>query len=802
MNITPEREKDYIFGHDESGAEFVVSEDARRAHMHVVGASGKGKSKFLEMMIRQDLLNRNVGGCVIDPHGLLVDDIMNYVSHHRPHLADKIVLFEPDSQTDNITGFNPIPQDYDNIPQAVGEIIETILFAWGEHGERLPRIRAQMFNILYPILANNLTLVEALPMISIHAKEERAEITKGVKFAPVLAAWNTFENASNLTKLNLLEGPSNRFMRILSNEHMRLILSQKKNALDLAEIMAGRKMLLVSLRNYNRIGSDNLRMLGVMILSELFRVGMKRNERLRPPPFHVYIDEFGEYVTPAVAKALDQIRKKNVFFTVAHQHLAQLEEQGRDQQLVKSVLTNCRLKVAFGGMEPEDADRISKLLWTGHLDLKEIKHEQPVTKERTVEELRTSRSRGRTVSDGTSQSESEGVNWTDGHSDGYSDTSGWGVTEAQMNGWSKADSASQTRQRGWSRAQANQSNWSQGTNQIHSSGASLTKGSARSYGTNQGSSTTRSTSETEGTANTLGTSRSHSATSNQSIGSGGSESRHSAHDDVGTVLSNNESYGSGTSDSEGASESRTASKSKTKSESTSNSSGTSTNDTKSMNHGTNYSDSHGSSAQRGGGRSFTAARSGGDGSSRGHTDTKSGSASYSEARSGAHSETHADSHSEGGNRSQSRGTSHNEGWTETETTGPYAAKYEYEEVVSTSFYSVADQQHKKLGDLMNLPTGFALAKNDIAKPVKIRIPYIPDVRWRGESSLERLEETEVRIRESNATYYAPRSAVLAEAEARQMKFFKKPLLLDEVGLDDMPIDESEGEELDDGWNIE
>ncbi|MCP5085830.1 MAG: TraM recognition domain-containing protein, partial [Rhodobacteraceae bacterium] len=51
------------------------------------------------------------------------------------------------------------------------------------------------------------------------------------------------------------------------------------------------------------------------------------------PPFHMYVDEFGQYVTPVVAAALDEIRKKNIFFTVAHQHLAQLENDEMGKQI-------------------------------------------------------------------------------------------------------------------------------------------------------------------------------------------------------------------------------------------------------------------------------------------------------------------------------------------------------------------------------------------------------------------------------------------------------------------------------------
>ena len=45
--------------------------------MHIIGASGEGKSKFMEHLIRQDIINNN-GLCLIDPHGYLYNDIVRW----------------------------------------------------------------------------------------------------------------------------------------------------------------------------------------------------------------------------------------------------------------------------------------------------------------------------------------------------------------------------------------------------------------------------------------------------------------------------------------------------------------------------------------------------------------------------------------------------------------------------------------------------------------------------------------------------------------------------------------------------
>ena len=50
--------KELLIGHDAKGAPYSISQFERNAHMHIIGASGRGKSKFMELLIRDDLFNR------------------------------------------------------------------------------------------------------------------------------------------------------------------------------------------------------------------------------------------------------------------------------------------------------------------------------------------------------------------------------------------------------------------------------------------------------------------------------------------------------------------------------------------------------------------------------------------------------------------------------------------------------------------------------------------------------------------------------------------------------------------------
>lgn len=756
-----------LLGEADDGQAVQLSAKDRRNHIHVVGASNKGKSKFMENLIRADLLNPSVGACVIDPHGLLVDDIVLWVSHLAPHLAKRIVVFEPAADTQFVTGFNPIPRSYDSLSATVYGIIDSILYAWGQGGEVFPRLRPQLYNVLNPLLANKLTLVEGLAMFSPHHKKEREVLLGKLSDPNIRAAWEVLSRVSNTEEYRLLEGVINRFSALLNSEYMRRVLSVEDNSIDIGQIMAEKKILLVSLRSHDRIHSDNLRMLGTMILTEIYRVGMLRNEHDQPPPFHVYIDEFGQYTTPVVAKALDEIRKKSVYLTVAHQHLAQLLKDETGTELLSSIMTNCLVRVAFGGLTPQDADIMTRRMWTPHIDLKEIKHRQFGTKTRHIEETRTSVTKGRSVADGVSHTDSQSETWSDGYSDGTSDSETHTHTEG----------ASQSRSRTDTKGGSSVTTWSRGQNRSHMAGGALSKGSSRALGSTSSSSNTTGTSSTTGEAETKSSSESSSSGSSSNASSSSGESHYSLGDGYTSSMVHNSGSSASSSNSESEGESRTRSNSHTESESSTTSSGSSETNTKSLNHTKSYSDTDGTSASRGGSRTTSVSQS------QGQTD----GTSHSDAHARSHGTTHTESHTEGGSRGSSDGTSHTETTSESETTSPFYRIEEYQEETSRSFYSLPEQFHRKTGALMALEQGVALFQFDAAVPAELKTKRLDDVPLLKYGRARKLERCRQRMIEANARYYTTAHEIEKAAIERQLRAFEKPLAYEEINLEDYDI---------------
>jgi hypothetical protein len=566
-----------------------------------------------------------------------------------------------------------------------------------------------------------------------------------------------------------MEGVQNRIQRLLQNQHMRTVLSQQENALDLGQLMADKKMVLISLRHHNRIHPEDLRMLGIMILADMFRVGMARNEREKNPPFHVYVDEFGQYVTPAVADALDQIRKKNVFFTVAHQHLAQLEDEELGRKILSSVMTNCRLKVAFGGLTPFDADAMSKLIWTGRFDMEQVKYDHWGVRVASRESTRTAYSEGEAETDTTSTTHSQSDSETKGHSTGVTDSEGLSETTGN--------------QTGWSQGQSNQSNEATTEGSSHSDSSGLTKGSSKAATWQNSSSTTRgsSTAETDSRSDSKG----NSSSAGVSAASQSNESRYSESDGYTSGLGSSSASQSSTSDS--SSETRGSSTSKTDSHSETMGSSQGGSDTKSLGHSKSVTDGTSTGYQWGKSSGNNSARSGGN--------------SYSEARSQSHAESETESQTRGHTVGTSEGESRSIGKNQSKSVSVYDEKYDVPDMKSRTFWSLQEIQAKQQGKLMNLPTGLALMKNDIGDPAYVKIPHVKGVAWSKYTSPDKIRATEERLRRANAKYYAPRADVEAEAIRRQERIFGARLRLNEVDLDDYHVvnpDEQQRPEDDDG----
>lgn len=804
----------------------VLGKKERGNHTHILGSTGTGKSKLLEYMLRQDILDRNAGLCLLDPHGTLYDEIMLFASHRYPHLADRIVTFHPARDTDYIAGFNPVSTDPSRMDYFLENLISACLKAWGQsNSDTSPRIGRWLENIFHAIMASGMTLLETVPLTSTAQQDgKRERLLQYVMSEAIQSDWASYARATLTQRQMMMEGASNRLRKFLRNETIRLMIGQQKHVLDFHRIMQEGKILLVNLNGEDRIDRQNMQLIGTLMVNEIFSAAQLRDPRDKTlKPFYFYIDEFAQFITRDIAYSLEEARKRKLFMILAHQHLAQLKKE--DEYLYASVMTNCKNKIVFGGLSVEDSDVMNRELQTGFLDLKSLKHEQYRTRVRHIEETREVRSRSASTSNGvsesvsnattdtfaTNRSETEGEaqghtigrsqsftigearnysisgSQSSGETRGESESSGQSqglgrqISESWSEGRSKGQGESSTEQQGTSsgtsrtQSASENSNWSKGSSETRSSSDTRGRSSQQSESQNDG----RSFSHSEGRGTTfqgerMSWSQSQGDSSSSSYGSsrGTSRGESSSHTD-GVSASNTQSVGGGTSRGESQGESETRSRSESVSRSSQ----------------TGSSLSHGLTA----GQSLTAQESKTQGLSRSYSETQSKGwaegwsknislsegESESSSRTVNRSETKGESESHGETRGTSSGTTKTQSQGESISIVPFLRPEEIEELASVSFWTKEELLFMKQGELKNQDTAHAVVKLGAGAPVACKVDFVDTITFDPKSTPRKLERFRARMIAAHPEYYQSVDDARRECFNRQVQFFGEPIRFDE-----------------------
>lgn len=364
-----------------------LTREARGKHLYVVGATGTGKSKLLEHLIRQDILNWPTSRCgliVFDPHGAMFDSLMRWVAakglRHLPIVPIDL------RRGDSVVSYNVLRRRTTGEASViVGGLARAIVHAWGQGNmDDTPRLAKWLPVILGTLYEQGHTLLDALHLF--RSPELRQAMTADLKNFVARTVWDI---AGTLRPAEFHEEVSstiNRLLRFLGNQTMRAMLCQTGPSLDLGEAIEQGSIILVSLATAGtQIDDEDARTFGSMLLSDLWTAAKSRGKKDEGAggvkPFYTYIDEFQEFLTPSMATTLDQARGFGIHLTMAQQFPSQLIGRGEIGRLVfDSVMANARSKVVFQLDHPEDLPTLAMWLGRNHVDLDEVKHQHYSTK--------------------------------------------------------------------------------------------------------------------------------------------------------------------------------------------------------------------------------------------------------------------------------------------------------------------------------------------------------------------------------------------------------------------------------------
>ncbi len=307
-------------------------------HVHLLGPTGSGKSHTLANLALQDIAAGH-GVIVLDPKADLVDTLLDRLPSDR---VRQVVVLDP-SDEDRPVGLRLLPEPGDYAELGVEHIVGIFreLFAdfWGPRTDDI--LRAALLTLT---TEPDLTLCEVPLLLTDETFRRRlvARLDDPVALGPF---WSTFESWSTAERLAAIGPVMNKLRAVLMRRRVRNIVGQSEPALDFNDVLAERKVVLVSLAK-GLLGDDASRLLGSLVVARIWQATLARAAlpaSARPPVF-LYIDEVQDYLRlgDSVGDLLAQARGLGLGLVAAHQHLAQLPSSLRT-----AVLSNARTKVVW-----------------------------------------------------------------------------------------------------------------------------------------------------------------------------------------------------------------------------------------------------------------------------------------------------------------------------------------------------------------------------------------------------------------------------------------------------------------------
>lgn len=311
---------------------FVTAEDRLR-HFYIIGQTGTGKTTLMKNMIVQDI-REGAGVCMIDPHGTDIEDVLGAVP---PEREGDIIYFDP-SRLDRVVGLNMLEYDQSKPEQktfVVNELFSIFQKLYGANPESMGPMFEQYFRnatlLVMEDPASGNTLMD-ISRVMADARYRRQKL-QNASNPVVVQFWKEIATKAGgeASLENIVPYIVSKFDVFTANDYMRPIIGQQQSAFNFRDVMDTNKILLVNLSK-GRLGEINANLIGMIIVGKILMAALSRVDDATKsyPPFYLHMDEFQNVSTPSISAILSESRKYKLGLTMAHQFIAQLDENIKD----------------------------------------------------------------------------------------------------------------------------------------------------------------------------------------------------------------------------------------------------------------------------------------------------------------------------------------------------------------------------------------------------------------------------------------------------------------------------------------
>ncbi|OHE15988.1 MAG: hypothetical protein A2525_04475 [Sulfurimonas sp. RIFOXYD12_FULL_36_11] len=334
----------------------IIPKEDRYKHTYITGKTGSGKSELIKTLIYRDILNDDCSVILLDIYGDLAQSIAKLVDKER------LVFINPDLEKDmtpTINLFQTDDKSDDNIEQVsqmVTSVISDINVGDGLSGGMLDVLE----NCISALIENDkqrdfYDLKRFMKTVSKATrnnmnKEDNYSVDDDSDYNKLLSIGmksnnefirEYFKEEFRSVPNNTIQAVRRRLNKILKDGRFSN-LTNGNNTINLeAEMNAKGKIIIFNIPKSKMLNTYKYYIKFIIGLIQIIALKRAdRPEKLRPHT-HLYIDEFHNFITPAIEEILTESRKYKLFLTLVHQAVSQI----KDSDLRDIILSNTNVKI-------------------------------------------------------------------------------------------------------------------------------------------------------------------------------------------------------------------------------------------------------------------------------------------------------------------------------------------------------------------------------------------------------------------------------------------------------------------------